>query len=197
MGFCAILHSLAHFFTFLLGWQPKYYSNPPALDHSKKSACVNKTIIVGGGVIGFSTAYYLALSRAENTGEQDCIYIVDSSAELFAGASGQATGVLGDYGFSPEAAPLGVLSYNLHKQLAAENNGRETYGFSGIDIHQVFFKGDEKTTISHQPSGTQTISDTSHLPLWLKSSSNWGSKIVANHTNAARLSVYILIMDDI
>jgi hypothetical protein len=189
MGFCAMLHSLACFFTFLLGLLPKDYSNYFPTDHSKNSACVNITIIVGGGVIGFSIAYYLALSRAENTAEQDCIYLVDSSAELFAGASGQATGVLGDYGFSPEAAPLGILSYDLHKHLAAENNGRGTYGFSDINIHQVFFEGDEKSTISHQISGTEAISNTSHLPSWLKSSSDWDSKIVANHTNAARLSV--------
>lgn len=52
MGFFAILHSLAHFFTFLLGWQPKDYPNLFPADHSKKSACGNTTIIVGGGVIG-------------------------------------------------------------------------------------------------------------------------------------------------
>jgi hypothetical protein len=47
------------------------------------------TVILGGGVVGLSTAYYLSQSI-----DPACIYILDSAPELCAGASGQATGIL-------------------------------------------------------------------------------------------------------
>ncbi|KAK4693168.1 hypothetical protein P7C71_g4182, partial [Lecanoromycetidae sp. Uapishka_2] len=84
------------------------------------------TVIIGAGIIGTSTAYYLSQSKP-STSE---IHLVEASPELFASASGYAAGFLARDWFSPSLAKLGELSFDLHKQLAEENNGYEQWGYS-------------------------------------------------------------------
>ncbi|KAF2086649.1 FAD dependent oxidoreductase [Saccharata proteae CBS 121410] len=79
-----------------------------------------RVVIVGAGIIGCSTAYYL--SESERVKPEN-IHIVESSAELFASASGLA-------GFAPSVAPLGALSFRLHKELAQKHRGNERWGYS-------------------------------------------------------------------
>jgi glycine/D-amino acid oxidase-like deaminating enzyme len=108
----------------------------------------SNNVIVGAGIIGLSTAYYL--SESPRTQAQN-IHLVDSSPDLFECASGYAAGFLAadctmppptrlsqidmydrtdiDTGFSPSTAALGRLSFNLHKELAAKHNGREKWGY--------------------------------------------------------------------
>ncbi|CAP68092.1 uncharacterized protein PODANS_1_19560 [Podospora anserina S mat+] len=83
-------------------------------------------IILGCGIIGLSTAYYLSLSPT-NTNP---ITLIDPSPELFSSASGFAGGFLAKDWFSPSLTPLGALSFNEHARLAAENNGRENWGYT-------------------------------------------------------------------
>lgn len=47
------------------------------------------TVILGAGIIGCATAYYLV--NSEHT-KPDTIHLVESSPELFASASGKAAG---------------------------------------------------------------------------------------------------------
>jgi glycine/D-amino acid oxidase-like deaminating enzyme len=82
------------------------------------------TVILGGGIIGTSIAYYLSANQPE--GE---IHIVEQSPELFSAASGYAAGFLARDWFVPSLAPLGALSFDLHKELAAENYGQKNWGF--------------------------------------------------------------------
>ena len=86
------------------------------------------TVIVGTGIIGTSTAYYL--SQDSSTTTPSSIHLIESSPELFASASGYAAGFLARNWFSSSVASLGALSFDLHKQLAEENNGREMWGYS-------------------------------------------------------------------
>lgn len=102
------------------------------------------TIIIGSGIIGLSTAYYL--SSPESKSKPRNIHLVESSPELFRCSSGFAGGFLAenclfsclyaivleadfDPGFAPTVASLGALSYSLHRSLAAEHNGRERWGY--------------------------------------------------------------------
>ena len=84
------------------------------------------TVIVGAGIIGTSTAYYLSQSKTYK-GE---IHLLEASPELFASASGYAAGFLARDWFSPRLAKLGALSFDLHKQLAEENDGHGKWGYS-------------------------------------------------------------------
>ncbi|SLM38593.1 FAD dependent oxidoreductase [Lasallia pustulata] len=85
------------------------------------------TVILGAGIIGTSTAYYL--SQSTHT-PPAAIHLVESSPRLFASASGYAAGFLAKDWFSSSVAPLGALSFDLHQQLAEEYNGREAWGYS-------------------------------------------------------------------
>ncbi|KAM5485525.1 hypothetical protein McanCB56680_001825 [Microsporum canis] len=86
------------------------------------------TVIVGGGIIGVSIAYFLSDPNIQRRQPGD-IHIVDSSEELFACASGYAAGFIARDWFAPQLQPLGALSFDLHQQLAAEHNGAEKWGY--------------------------------------------------------------------
>jgi glycine/D-amino acid oxidase-like deaminating enzyme len=82
-------------------------------------------IILGTGIIGTSTAYYLSQSQTPSS-----IHLVEPSPTLFASASGYAGGFLARDWFSPSVAALGGLSFEEHRRLAEEHNGREKWGYS-------------------------------------------------------------------
>ncbi|KIV90379.1 hypothetical protein PV10_07688 [Exophiala mesophila] len=93
------------------------------------------TIIIGGGIIGLSTAYFLSLSRPVTSFSQ--IHIIDSSAELLASASGFAGGFLALDWFSPPEAELGALSFRLHRQLAEKHSGQRRWGYAGSHVYSL------------------------------------------------------------
>ncbi|OJD23320.1 hypothetical protein ACJ73_05327 [Blastomyces percursus] len=84
------------------------------------------TVIVGGGIIGLSTAYYLSLSLNRHKYQ---IHIIDPAAHLFDCASGYAAGFVTRDWFAPDQAALGALSFDLHEQLAREHGGYEKWGY--------------------------------------------------------------------
>jgi len=88
-------------------------------------ATPQSTVILGAGIIGVSTAYYLSQSLPGTS-----IHLIDPSPELFASASGKAGGFLAADWFGPASAPLGLLSFKLHKQLAAEHDGAQKWGYA-------------------------------------------------------------------
>ena len=87
----------------------------------------NNTVILGAGIIGTSTAYYLSQSP---TTPPESIHLIESSPRLFASASGYAAGFLASDWFSTPTASLGALSFRLHKELAEAHNGAEEWGYS-------------------------------------------------------------------
>jgi hypothetical protein len=149
-------------------------------------------VILGAGVIGLSTAYYLALSLNENGTANNSlppIVVVDPSKHICPGASSQATGGLGDFGFGPRTSALGAFSYNLHKELALEHNGRETYAFSDLKIYRVSpenFSGipSPPNDWGPTPPVDKTLAD---LPSWVKSSRDWQVKLLADAPHSAHL----------
>jgi len=81
-------------------------------------------VILGGGIIGSSIAYYLS---GQQPNEE--IHIIESSSQLFSAASGYAAGFLARDWFAPALAPLGALSFDLHDTLAAEHGGQKKWGY--------------------------------------------------------------------
>ncbi|KAI0340744.1 FAD dependent oxidoreductase [Trametopsis cervina] len=92
------------------------------------------TVILGTGIIGLSTAYYLSqFAEQEQTGADTPkheIHLVEATPELFASASGKAAGFLAKDWFTPAVTPLGEFSFNLHRKLAEEHDGRTKWGYS-------------------------------------------------------------------
>lgn len=129
-------------------------------------------VILGGGIIALSTAYYASLSSSEE------IHIIESNATFFECASGRAAGFLARDWFSPSVAGLGELSFALHQRLAEEHDGATSWGYSkstGISISQFGSKTRGEDWLLEGTSRAQAAvssakraADTS--PAWLKSS---------------------------
>jgi len=86
------------------------------------------TIIIGGGIIGLSTAYYLSLLEPELAANHQ-IHIIDSASDLLLSASGYAGGFLAKDWFNPSVSSLGALSFRLHKELAEANDGSKKWSY--------------------------------------------------------------------
>ncbi|KAI0774492.1 nucleotide-binding domain-containing protein [Fomes fomentarius] len=84
------------------------------------------TVILGAGIIGLSSAHSLAaLAPADHN-----IHLVEPAPDLFASASAKAAGFVAKDWFAPASAPLGLLSFALHRELAERHNGRARWGYS-------------------------------------------------------------------
>ena len=147
----------------------------------QKSPDGSAVVIVGGGIIGLSTAYYL--SKIRNSGRS--ITLVDNASILHAGASGKANGILGDYGFKPEAEALGKLSWELHRQLASQYRGRSAWGYRDVMEHGLHCAASSDapevaSTSTHPPSP---------LPKWCRNLEDCASVSTSNCEHAARVSV--------
>lgn len=85
------------------------------------------TVILGSGIIGASTAYYLSLSSPTTS---EPIHLVEPSPTLFASASGYAGGFLARDWFSSTSASLGALSFAEHERLTEEYDGSRKWGYA-------------------------------------------------------------------
>ncbi|KAF1814773.1 FAD dependent oxidoreductase [Eremomyces bilateralis CBS 781.70] len=103
---------------------------------------MSNTVIVGAGIIGVSTAYYL--SEPSHTLAQS-IHLIDPADELFNCASGLAGGFLAEDWFAPSVAPLGVLSFRLHRELAEAHDGKTHWDYSRSTA--VSMSGDSESAI--------------------------------------------------
>lgn len=124
MEFCAVGLLCALYLVLLIPFQSQYNINM-------------STVILGGGIIGCSIAYYLTSNSSPHKTEE--VHIVESSSQLFSAASGYAAGFLAKDWFASSVAPLGALSFNLHRELAAEHGGAEKWGYMkstalGLDV---------------------------------------------------------------
>lgn len=106
------------------------------------------TVILGTGIIGVSTAYYLSLLSANHQ-----IYLIDSSPVPFHSASSFAGGFLAADWFSPASSSLGALSFKLHRQLAAEFDGSSKWGYAGSRSLSLVV-GDEESEETSSNDGT-------------------------------------------
>ncbi|KAF3087069.1 hypothetical protein TWF569_003145 [Orbilia oligospora] len=105
--------------------------------HSSSTNPADSSIIIlGAGIIGLSTAYYLSSSSSPSLFHNhhkvspQNITLLDTSPTLFACASGRAGGFLAKDWFGAASSKLGELSFGLHRQLADANDGRRRWGYS-------------------------------------------------------------------
>ncbi|ETS84311.1 hypothetical protein PFICI_02336 [Pestalotiopsis fici W106-1] len=84
----------------------------------------SSTVVLGAGIIGASTAYYLGQHQTPSS-----IHIVDPSPELFESASGYAGGFLARDWFSSQTSGLGALSFDEHRKLAEAEDGGQKWGY--------------------------------------------------------------------
>ncbi|PNY25482.1 oxidoreductase TDA3, partial [Tolypocladium capitatum] len=82
-------------------------------------------VIVGGGIIGCTTAYYLTRHPQFNPALHS-ITLLEAAPTIAAGASGKAGGLLALWAYPACLVPL---SYRLHAELAAEHDGARRWGY--------------------------------------------------------------------
>lgn len=91
-----------------------------------------KIVIVGGGIIGSCTAYYLTRHPTYDP-HLHSITLLEAHA-IASGASGKAGGLLAQWAYPAE---LVGLSWRLHESLAAEHAGEAGWGFRRVDVGQL------------------------------------------------------------
>ncbi|KAF2761364.1 nucleotide-binding domain-containing protein [Pseudovirgaria hyperparasitica] len=158
----------------------------------------NNTVIIGAGIIGCSTAYYL--SQSTNTAAQS-IHLVEASEELFKCASGFAGGFLAKDWFAPVVAPLGALSFQLHRELAEKSNGRERWGYSSTITSSLSRDSEEAvdgsgedwlrdgTSRANTAAADSSISGESQdqLPPWLTTSQEDTVEVISSKETTAQV----------
>ena len=99
-----------------------------------------KVVIIGGGIIGCSTAYFLTRHPKYNP-KLHSIHLVEATA-LASGASGKAGGLLALWAYPQSIVPL---SFKLHAELAKEHGGESRWGYRGVGVGQIELKGRQLT----------------------------------------------------
>ncbi|KAK2747090.1 hypothetical protein FQN57_002345 [Myotisia sp. PD_48] len=93
-------------------------------------------VIIGGGIIGCSTAYYLTRHPLYDPSKHS-ITILEAS-QIAGGASGKAGGLLALWAFPKCLVPL---SFRLHAELAKEHDGEERWGYREVNCGELVAHG--------------------------------------------------------
>ncbi|KAK4505394.1 hypothetical protein PRZ48_003357 [Zasmidium cellare] len=89
-------------------------------------------VIIGGGIIGCTSAYYLTRHPSYDPSKHK-ITLLEAS-KIAGGASGKAGGLLALWAYPSSIVPL---SYKLHKELAKEHSGEKRWGYRAVHCGQV------------------------------------------------------------
>ena len=90
-------------------------------------------VIIGGGIIGCTTAYYLTRHPAYTRGAVKVTVIEASAHGPAQGASGKAGGLVARWAYPKE---LVDVSFDEHVKLAEEHNGAERWGWRYVECGQ-------------------------------------------------------------
>ncbi|MCJ1247840.1 hypothetical protein MMC30_005055 [Trapelia coarctata] len=93
-------------------------------------------VIIGGGIIGCTTAYFLTRHPSYDPVKHK-ITLLEAS-KIAGGASGKAGGLLALWAYPSNIVPL---SYRLHAELAKEHDGGDKWGYRRIHCGQLTAKG--------------------------------------------------------
>lgn len=89
-------------------------------------------VIVGGGIIGCTSAYYLTRHPSYDPSKHKITLL--EATKIAGGASGKAGGLLALWAYPSSIVPL---SYKLHKELSDEHGGEERWGYRAVHCGQV------------------------------------------------------------
>lgn len=114
---------------------------------------LKRVVVCGGGVIGVCTAYFLAKKGAAVT--------LVEKASVACAASGKAGGFLAlDWCDGGPLSSLARASFHLHRSLAEELNGPESYGYRPLHTLSL-------TITESQAQKKPSTSRNKNLPSWI------------------------------
>lgn len=118
-----------------------------------------RIVVVGGGVIGVCTAYFLT-KRLSTTASDYRVTLVEQSAAVATAASGKAGGFLAlDWCDGGPVRDLARASFALHRSLAEELDGAQSYGYRPMTTLSVPINESDLPSSSH--------SNGDGLPAWV------------------------------
>ncbi|WVR05142.1 hypothetical protein IAU60_002154 [Kwoniella sp. DSM 27419] len=126
--------------------------------------------IIGGGIAGVSTAYFLATHPLRSPSTR--ITLVEGT-KIAAAASGKSGGFLAKDWHGAATADLSAMSYELHKSLAEEFGG-EKWGYRTVD------------TLSVETDATRKSKRSAPLP-WLPEGLVHSSRSLGGHSTTAQV----------
>ncbi|WRT67230.1 uncharacterized protein IL334_004196 [Kwoniella shivajii] len=127
-------------------------------------------LIIGGGICGVSTAYFLSTHAARSSSTK--ITLLEGT-KIAAAASGYSGGFLAKDWHGSATASLSAMSYDLHAQLAKEFGG-EKWGYRTVD------------TLSIETDATRKSKRSSPLP-WLADGLVHSSRSLGSHNTTAQV----------
>ncbi|KIW16680.1 hypothetical protein PV08_03868 [Exophiala spinifera] len=104
-------------------------------------------VVVGGGIIGSTTAYFLT-RHPKYDPKKHTVHLIEATS-IASGASGKAGGLLALWAYPSCLVPL---SFKLHAQLAEEHGGVERWGYRGVGVGQIELSGRH---VSKRPKTTE------------------------------------------
>lgn len=126
-------------------------------------------VIVGGGIIGSTTAYYLTRHPKYNP-DLHSIRLIEGT-KIAAGASGKAGGLLALWAYPSCLVPL---SFELHAELAKEHDGASRWGYRRLNCGELIARG---RLVKAKPSSSEEVKGTTEETAGLHST---GGKVDGN-----------------
>jgi len=99
-----------------------------------------KIVIVGGGIIGCTTAYYLSHHPSFRRGIDEITILEASTTGVAQGASGKAAGLIAKWAYPTE---LVDISFPEHARLAELHNGAERWGWRYVNCGKWEGRGED------------------------------------------------------
>ncbi|KAI0668977.1 FAD dependent oxidoreductase [Trametes maxima] len=117
---------------------------------STASTTAQNIVIVGGGIIGCTTAYYLASHRHFDSASTTITLIEASKGGVAQGASGKAGGLVAKWAYPKE---LVNVSFPEHVRLAAEHDGEARWGWRVVNCGSWEGRGAPRSAAVETGSG--------------------------------------------
>ena len=113
------------------------------MSSKKPSTSPKKIVIVGGGIIGCTTAYYLSHHPSFRSGIDEITILESSTTGVAQGASGKAGGLVSKWAFPRE---LVDVSFPEHVRLAELHNGAERWGWRYVNCGEWEGRGEDSSS---------------------------------------------------
>ncbi|KAL9109053.1 MAG: hypothetical protein Q9227_006293 [Pyrenula ochraceoflavens] len=144
-----------------------------------------KIVIIGGGAIGCSSAYFLTRHAFYNS-QIHSVTILEASL-IAGGASGTSGGLLAEWATPKCLAPL---SFKLHGDLAEKHGGEKLWGYRKVYCAEVDLQAQNVDASGIQTSSEKVNNGKSTHPSsldWLLPGSLKSYKEIGNHNNTAQV----------
>jgi glycine/D-amino acid oxidase-like deaminating enzyme len=111
---------------------------------------LTKQSLIGGGIIGCTTAYYL--TRHPSFDPNYHLITLLEATRIAGGASGKAGGLLAQWAYP---ASIVALSFDLHQELAEAHDGVQQWGYRRVQCGKLTAKDENLLTGKNGVSWTQ------------------------------------------